>query len=172
MVVVHRDFPALVARAEQIIIGTVSEVREGPDASGAPATFVTFSDVTVLKGDVGATLTVQLYGGTSGAHIPDMPRFSVGEQDILFVAGNGRAVCPLVGVWQGRFYVRTDPASGIEVVEDSDHQPVLGLTGTELKRAPLGRSAAASAPMSLATFQQLILDELAQPRATPSAPTP
>src|SRR5262245_2053961 len=91
MVVVQRDFPDLVARAEQIVVGTVTDVQNAEGPSGAPQTLITFSDLIVLKGDVGDTLTLRLYGGQAGGvtvQIPDMPTFTRGERDVLFVAGN------------------------------------------------------------------------------------
>ncbi len=164
MVVVQREFPELVARAEQIVVGTVTEIHEQLDASGVPFTLVTFNDLTVLKGDAGATLTLRFYGGHAGnveVRVPDMPTFTVGERDVLFVAGNGTTVCPLVGVWQGRFYVRFDPAVGADIVEDSTHHPVIGLAGRKLLRAPA--VAGGETPMTLDGFRQLIADELAHP---------
>lgn len=167
MVVVKRDFPELVARADQIVVGTVIDVHEQLDASGAPSTLVTFGDLTALKGAVGATLTLSFYGGHAGdvvVRVPDMPSFTVGERNVLFVAADGGTVCPLVGVWQGRFYVRFDPTVGADVVEDNAHQPVLGVSGRELVRAP---AAVTSEPtMTLSRFRQLITDELAHPHPT------
>ena len=168
MVVVKRDFPDLVARSEQIVIGTVTDIHEEQDVSGAPFTLVTFSDLSVLKGDVGSTLTLRFYGGHAGdvvVGIPDMPTFTLGERDVLFVTGNNRDVCPLVGVWQGRFYVRFDPAANVDVVEDSAHRPLIGLAGRELMRAPAA-AASGTTPMTLDDFRSLIADELAHPDAT------
>jgi hypothetical protein len=174
MVVVKRDFPDLVARAEQIVIGTVSAIREEPDSSGTPYTLVTFSDLSVLKGDGDSTLTLRFYGGTAGGvelRIPGMPTFTLGERDVLFVAGNGPNVCPLVGVWQGRFYVRFDPTLGTDVVEDSNHQPLFGVAQGELLRAPAasgstasGTAASGTIPLTLDDFRQLIADALAHPQ--------
>lgn len=179
MVVVKRDFPDLVSRAEQIVIGTVSAIREEPDSSGTPYTLVTFSDLSILKGDVDTTLTLRFYGGTAGdveVRIPDMPTFTLGERDVLFVAGNGPTVCPLVGVWQGRFYVRFDTTLGTDVVEDSNHQALFGVAQGELLRAPAARgpnaggtaagsrAAGSTTPLTLDGFRQLVADALAHPR--------
>lgn len=166
MVVVKRDFTELVARAEQIVIGTVSAIREEPDTSGTPYTLVTFSDLSVLKGDLGATLTLRFYGGTAGdvtVHIPDMPTFTLGERNVLFVAGNGTTICPLVGIWQGRFYVRFDPTLGTDVVEDSNHQALFGVATRELLRVPAASGTAArdATALTLDDFRRLIADELA-----------
>jgi len=176
MVVVQRDFPELVARAEQIVVGTVTEIRQAPDESGTPYTWVTLSDLTVLKGTVGPTFTVRLSGGAAGAvavRIPDMPTFTLGERALLFVAGNGRDVCPLVGVWQGRFRLRFDPVRGTEIVEDNDGTPVLGRSGRTLRRAQRAQAQPAQAQpagtdagaVTVGQFQQLIADEIAHPSA-------
>lgn len=164
MVVAQRDFADLVARAEQIVVGTVTAVREADDGVGAPATYVTFSELRVVKGDARDTLTLRFYGGTSGSvvvHIPDMPTFAVGERAVLFVAGNGRDVCPLVGVWQGRFRVRFDASRGADVVETNDRVPVLGVAGRKLLRGT--RTTDASAAVSLDDFLDVINGELAAP---------
>lgn len=173
MVVVPREFPELVARAEQIVAGTVTTVAEEHDASGTPWTLVTVSDLTVLKGDVGATLTLRFYGGATGdvaVHIPDMPTFTPGERALLFIVGNGRDMCPLVGIWQGRFRLRLDTARGTEVVDDSEHNPVVGRTGRRLVRASAGAATAAPA-MTLEAMRQLIANELAHPSG-PARPAP
>ena len=164
MVVVERDFADLVARAEQIVVGTVTEVRDADDPAGAPATYVTLSELRVVKGGARDTLTLRFYGGTSGSvavHIPDMPTFAVGDRAVLFIAGNGRDVCPLVGVWQGRFRVRFDSTRGVDVVETDDRTPVLGVAGRKLLRG--ARATDASAAVSLDDFLGLISAELAAP---------
>ena len=171
MVVVQRDFADLVTRAEQIVVGTVSAIRQDQDPSGAPRTLVTFGDLTVLKGDVGATLTLELYGGRVGAvaqSIPDMPSFTEGERAVLFVAGNGRDICPLVGVWQGRFRVRVDPIRGVDVVESHDGRAIIGHQGRALRRAPIGAPADAAPAVTVDAFRQLIAEELAHPTTADS----
>jgi hypothetical protein len=169
MVVVKRSFPELVARAEQIVVGTVTDVREGPDEGGTPCTWVTLSDLIVLKGEVGSAITLRLFGGTSGpnaAWISDMPAFSPGQRAVLFVAGNGRDVCPLVGVWQGRFRVRHDDTLDADVVEDQNGLPITGRIGPELTR---GARAERRAALTLDEFLSLVHDEMAQPSVTPDA---
>ncbi|MFQ5664933.1 MAG: hypothetical protein ACE5I7_00725 [Candidatus Binatia bacterium] len=165
MVVVKRDFPELVARAEQIVVGTVSKITHETDEVGAPWTAVTLSDLYVLKGDAGAVLTLRFYGGATGdvaVHIPDMPSFTVGERDVLFVAGTGRDICPLVGIFQGRFHVRFDRERRRDIVEASDGAPVLGRAGRELRRGSVGQDGAAT-PLTLDGFLELVASELAHP---------
>ena len=169
MVVVQRDFPELVARAEQIVAGTVTDIKQEIDGAGAPATLVTFSDLTVLKGDVGNTLTLRFYGGETGGvvvHIPDMPTFAVGDRAILFVAGNGRDVCPLVGVWQGRFNVHFDATRQTDIVETNDRAPVVAIAGRQIVRGSTTAQSAGAAAMSLGDFLDSVASELAHPTAS------
>ena len=167
LVVIKRDFPELVARAEQVVVGTAVDVREGTDERGVPYTFVTFDDLSVLKGTVGPTLTLRFYGGRTGryaAQVPDMPAFTPGDRAVLFVRGNGHDVCPLVGVWQGRFQVRYDADAGTEIVADNDGRPVVGVSGRQV-RVGAAEGRAASLPMTLDQFRQAVADELAAPSA-------
>jgi len=166
MVVVERDFPELVARAEQIVAGTVTDIKQEADAAGAPVTLVTFSDLTVLKGDVGDSLTLRFYGGEAGevvVHIPDMPTFAIGDRAVLFVAGNGRDVCPLVGVWQGRFNVRFDTTQQADVVETNDRVPVVAIAGRQIVRGGAAAETAGAAAMPLNAFLDSVAGELAHP---------
>jgi len=101
--------------------------------------------------------------------ISDMPTFTVGERVVLFVAGNGQDICPLVGVWQGRFGVRFDRTRNAEVVESHDGRPVIGLAGRELRFAP-AHAAATSPGITLEDFRQMISDELAHPQAGAGSP--
>lgn len=163
MTVVERDFADLVERAEQIVVGRVSAIGAGKDPHGGPLTLVTFEDLTVLKGTVGSTLTLELSGGMldSGRvmSIAEMPEFRVGERAVLFVRGNGTDLCPLVGVWQGRFRVVHDEALGVDVVERSDGARISGLEGRKLRSARRDDPAA----MTVEDFQSLIREEMAHP---------
>jgi hypothetical protein len=169
MVVVQRDFPELVALAEQIVVGTVTDIKQAADPSGTPATYVTFSDLTVLKGDVSDTLTLRFYGGESGGvvvRVADMPTFTLGERAVVFVAGNGQAVCPLVGVWQGRFHVRFDAERQTDIVETDDRIPVVGIAGRRILRAPAPPEGTTAAAMPLSDFLESIAGELTHPSVT------
>src|SRR5206468_12060513 len=99
----------------QIVVGTVTDVKTIEEPIGVPLTLVTLSDLTALKGYAVGSLTLRFYGGRAGnvmVQIPDMPTFTPGQREVLFVAGNNRDICPLVGVWQGRYHVRFDETRG------------------------------------------------------------
>lgn len=165
-VAVKRDFPALVSRAEQIVVGTVVRISEDDDANGVRRTLVTLGDLSVLKGTVpGNEFSLDFVGGQKGgmsSRVLDAPTFREGDRAVVFVANNGRAVCPLVGIWQGRFRVQLDPERGVEIVEGDDGSPVVGLSQRELRYAPRSAGSSRSA-LTLDEFRQLVADELAHP---------
>lgn len=170
MVVVQRDFPDLVQRAEQIVSGTVVDIGE-TRIDGSPVTLVTVSELTVMKGAVGDSITLEIYGGTDGEYaikVPDMPTFTVGERVLLFVAGNGKNVCPLVGVWQGAFRVDFDEASGTDTVSSYSGAPIAGVVNGKVQHAgSRGDGGAAGAALTLDGFRRLIADELARSGSSP-----
>lgn len=166
MSVVDRDFTDLVALAEQIVVGTVTAIEEGENENGGPMTFVTFENLAVLKGDVTPPFVLQVHGGMTREgifmHVPDMPRFAVGERAVLFVRGNGRAFFPLVGVWQGRFGVRRDADRGVDIVERADGTLVTGMEHGVLQSAQRNARSGSRA-LTLDEFRDLIREELRAP---------
>lgn len=165
--VVERDFSELVALSEEIVVGTVSRIDGGENARGGPLTLVSFTDLTRLKGNPAEPFVLQLSGGRARdgmlVQVPDMPTFAVGERAVLFVRGNGRDYCPLVGVWQGRFRVRQDPERGVAVVLNHDGSVLTGLVGSELETARGDGGGASARALTLDEFQSLIRDELQHP---------
>lgn len=127
---VDRDFDQLVTRADTVFKGTVTAKSSrwiGERETRHIATFVTFRVEETYKGTPAAEQTLRFLGGTVGEEtmeVPDMPRFEVGQGAVLFVVGNGRQFCPLVGIAQGRFHVRRDDASGREQVFTDAGAPV------------------------------------------------
>ena len=163
MSVTEMGFSDLVHQAEVIAVGTVSEVREQWDETRkAPLTQVTFSDLTVLKGNPGATMTLEFLGGHTPKGlvltIAGVPQFKVGEKTVVFGAGNHRDFCPLVGVWQGLLRVRTDPQRKIETVSDNFHIPIVKIH--EGKLVKLSPATSEQAPLSLPALLQAIQQEL------------
>jgi hypothetical protein len=165
--VIEQTFPDLVHRADGIAIGTVTGIQEQWDvARQAPLTHVTFSNLTVLKGSPGAeSMTLEFLGGHAPdgtvLTIPGVPRFTVGEKNVVFSAGNHRDFCPLVGVWQGLLRVKADPQRGVETVSNHAYIPIIGMQdGKFLQRAS---EAPAQEALPLSTLIQLIQQELRSP---------
>ena len=157
------SFPDLVQRAEIIVVGSVSEIKEQWDeARKMPLTLVTFSNLTVLKGNPGASMTLEFLGGRTPQGllltIPGVPQFKVGEKTVVFGAGNHRDFCPLVGVWQGLLRVMTDPQRQIETVSDNFRIPIVKIhAGKFVKLSP---ATSEQAPLSLPALLQAIQQEL------------
>jgi hypothetical protein len=116
----------IVKSSELIVTGTAlgSECRL-EEGGKTIRTYVTFGNLAAHKGNPGATLVLRLEGGTVGDDrlvIADLPAFRTGSRYLLYVAGNGTAISPIVGFHQGAF----------EVVERDGREVLLSLKGLEL----------------------------------------
>ena len=132
--VIPPTFDQLVAQAEVIFQGGVTDVRSewvGEGAQRHIVSYVTFQIEDTLKGTAGATYTMQMLGGTVDGEtmeVTDCPKFQVGDRDILFVEHNGSQFVPLVGIMNGRFHLQRDQASGLEVVATGEGHPVANVS--------------------------------------------
>ena len=128
--VIAPSFDELVEQAQVIFQGTVTDAQSqwtGEGGNRRIVTYVTFKVDEAIKGEVGATYTVRMLGGTVGdqtMEVTDSPKFKVGDRDILFVENNGSQFIPLVGIMHGRFRVQKDKATGREVVMSNAGHPV------------------------------------------------
>ena len=104
----------LVFDGEVVDVSYRSSDLTGPDQISLPHTFVTYSIRHVFKGSsaAGKSITLRMQGGPDGQgrflKVSGVPDFQPGDRDILFVQGNGSAICPLVGWEQGRFRIIRD----------------------------------------------------------------
>ncbi len=131
LTVVPRDFDQLVARADTVFRGQVTTKNSlwiGAGEMRHIATQVTFRVAETYKGEVKVEQTLEFAGGTVGdatVQIPGVPQFEVGEDAVLFVVGNGKQFCPLVGIHQGRFHVRKDATTNTERIFTEEGYPVV-----------------------------------------------
>lgn len=130
MSVIAPSFNALVGDADTIVQGVVTDVHaetfDSPQGQGI-RTLVTLKVERTLKGSAGPTITLSLLGGTVGHRtltVVGMPQFNVGDREIVFVADNGRTICPLVAAGHGRFFIRHDPATGRDYVTRNNGVPL------------------------------------------------
>src|SRR5437868_14018390 len=145
--VIPPSFDDLVAHAEMIFQGTVTDVRSEWTGEGGQrhiASYVTFKVDDAIKGNPGAKVTLNLMGGTVGAEtmeVSDAPKFKVGDRDILFVENNGTQFIPLVGIMHGRFHVQKDE-NGRDVVLTNDGAPLTDVNqlGKDKRAATAGRA--------------------------------
>jgi len=109
-VVVEMGLDEMIKEAELIVEGTVVDVQSRYSGDQRTIyTYVTLTDLRVVHGQSdGSTLTLRLEGGQVGDQritVVGMPSFVRGEREFLFIRGNGRAISPAVGFFQGRFRV-------------------------------------------------------------------
>lgn len=159
------SFSELVGTAEQIaevtIVGSRCQWDRAPNGQAVIHTYVACRRVRAVKGSVPATFELRFLGGRVGGtqlDVPDMPVLEVGGTYVLFVAGNGHAVCPLAGVGHGCYRVRHDPQTGREQVWRQDGEPLHALSEiTAPRRAAMGGNAGSG--MALDDFIRAISDE-------------
>jgi hypothetical protein len=108
-----------IGRSELVFQGHVEKIEyalsepTGPESVRVPHTFVTYRVERVFLGEPrGGVVTLRFVGGFDPRKMRYMassntPQFDVGDQDILFVEGNTRKMCPLVGGVGGRLRVIT-----------------------------------------------------------------
>jgi len=121
-------FSRIVDRADLVVTATaVGTASRWEDGATTIRTHVRFEGLTVHKGvaPVGGALTLRFDGGAVGdtrIDVPQMPRPRVGRRYLMFVAGNGRHVSPIVGFHQGIF----------EIVRRAGREVLTTLDGLEL----------------------------------------
>ncbi len=142
--VIPPTFDELVAQAELIFQGTVTDVQSQWVGEGGQRHIVSYVTVQVedpIKGNPGKSYTIRMVGGTVGdetMEVSDSPKFKKGDRDILFVEHNGTQFIPLVGIMHGRFRVEKDSTTGADVVKSDKGAAVRDL-------AALGKDEHASA---------------------------
>ena len=172
--VIEKSLTDLVQEADTIVVGTVSAIEaEWDAASETPFTYVTFTDLDILKGEADQTeLTLRFLGGPRPdgtiLQIASVPQFAIGERNVLFVTGNDHYAVPLVGLWQGVYRVVFDPARDTDTVYTHTMQPLTTLPSgggnilhdedTTGQQAQALRQDSTEA-MSLETFSNLIEQE-------------
>lgn len=131
---------SLLPASDLVFLGRVSQIRHrlsdqrGPSDARLPHTFVTYEVERVVHGSYeGSTLTLRFLGGPTGVDgrvvLPQQfPLFALGNRDVLFVRGNGRGVCPLVGCGAGRLrvvdgVVYTDRGQGLLIDPGGSPRP-------------------------------------------------
>lgn len=157
------SFEELITEAEIILRGVVTEVRAEEFNAGKSRgirSLITLRVERALKGPATDAITlVQLGGVVRGRslQVAGVPQFRRGERQVVFVAGNGRIFCPVVGGRLGRFLVQTDAATGREHVLRDDSTALVTVDQVPL---PLGAlpisSSRLSTAMALADFESRI----------------
>ncbi|MBI2517856.1 MAG: hypothetical protein HYV95_13210 [Opitutae bacterium] len=159
------EFPALVDQADYVVRAVIkSSQSEWREKAGHRyiATKVTLEVREVIKGTPPATVVLDFLGGRVGddeLRVEGAPRLTVGEEDILFVQGNGTVFYPLVGVMHGFYPIFHDKASGSDYVVRSNGMPLYSEKDVALPMMQLSATKAVNAqakPMTAAAFSTRI----------------
>jgi hypothetical protein len=166
--VVAPTFDGLVARARTVFVAETVDVSSRWVSTGsgrAIVTVVTFKVLRTLKGELGAQTQLEFLGGTVGEYrmeVPGIPRFRVGDEDVLFVDERGQPVSPVVGFMHGRFRVLEDPGTRRRSVARHNFEPLASVRDIGAA-APAPRVSAARA-MTLSAFEDEIAREVRRQR--------
>lgn len=98
----------------------------------------------VISGTPPTHLVLEILGGRVGNEVllvDGVPEFEVGQEDILFVRGNGRQFCPLTAIMHGRYPVVREK-DGRAHINRSNHAPLHETSEVALPMAEEGASAA------------------------------
>jgi hypothetical protein len=141
-VIVPADLNELSKDARMIARGRVVAVdSQWADDRRTIETRVTLAIETYLKGQLGETVQFRVPGGTVGRFrnvVIGAPQFVVGQRVIVFLGTRGPSVPFVLGLSQGVFRVRQDPAGAWMVTP----APMPGVSHTAQTAASVSRGPA------------------------------
>ncbi len=124
--VIPPDFQQLVSQSDYIVRAVVKSVSSEMQTDGQNRHIITKVELDVrevISGTPPQPLVLEMLGGKVGNEemvIEGAPKFKVGDEDILFVHGNGQQMNPLVALMHGRYPIKRDAATGREYVARSN----------------------------------------------------
>jgi hypothetical protein len=174
--IVPPDFDSLVSQADYVVRGvvksTISEWRS--DSSGKHIiSKVTIQVTEIIKGQPPSPLVLQTLGGTIGRTrmvVEGAPSFLVGDDNVLFIHGNGTQFIPVVALSYGQFLVTRDAATGQELVHRSNGSALYDVK--DVARPMTAATAATSTgprPLTMSEFSIHIRQSAARRVNNPSA---
>ena len=133
------DFQQLSRLARHVVSGTVTAVDAEEDSNGYIFSNVTINVRRAAPAQLqGREYTFRMLGGETSSKrlmIQGMPRFTVGDRVALFLNDKPSEVFgPTVGLWQGVFFVETDPTTGQDVILNAERRPILSVQENRLVR--------------------------------------
>jgi hypothetical protein len=163
--VVAPDFSTLVNDADYVVHAVVKSVTSDwreHDGHRYIATKVELEVKEVIKGTPPSPLVLDVMGGRVGDEelvVTGVTKFLVGDEDILFVQGNGHQVYPLVAMMHGRYPLFRDAKTGEKYVVRSNGMPLYSEQDVSLPMttlSPLKTQSPAAKPMTADTFVQKV----------------
>jgi hypothetical protein len=163
--VAHVSFKELSTQAHRVAVGKIERITSYKDiASGRILSRVEVSEARSIPDSASVTsFSFEMTGGTVGdlrQWIAGFPSFEAGDRVVLFLAEEtATPFGPTVGLWQGVFFIETDPLTGSDTVTDHRRQPIREIRGEELVVAETTTAADAGQPVRAASPQRLGLEE-------------
>jgi len=125
--IIQPSFDGLVQQADYIVQAKVKSVTAEWRVDGPNKHIITKVELDVnevIEGTPPHPLVLVMLGGKIGdqeLRVDGSPQFKVGDEDILFVRGNGVQFTPFVAMEYGRYRIRHDAAAGRDhVARDND----------------------------------------------------
>ncbi len=118
-------FAALVNESDYIVRAVVKSVRSEWREKNGHRNIFTLVEIEVLEvisGTPPQPLVLEMLGGRVGEDemvVQGMPMFTVGQEDILFVRGNGRQFYPLTAAMHGRYPIHRKPGARAQVARSN-----------------------------------------------------
>jgi len=157
--VVPPTFEELVNESEYVVRTVVKSLtyeRRERNGQSLIYTLVEFEVREVVAGTPPQPLVLRMLGGQVGDEVLEVsgaPKFVIGQEDVLFVRGNGRQFTPLTAMMHGRYPVLKEAATGRAYMARSNHAPLQAVS--EVSRPMSDSSAQAKAPAQSAVAQAL-----------------
>lgn len=108
------EFDELVLMSDCVVRGTVTDLRSEWRGNGDNRSIYTIVSIQIaecLIGEAAETVELVLLGGEIDGEsmtVVGQPEFNVGDEDILFIKGNGVRLCPVLAMVYGRYLVAED----------------------------------------------------------------
>ena len=129
-VVIPPEFEKLAAKSDYIVRGRVTALHSEIQIKGNSRRIYTSVEVEVLEtiaGNPPAKLVLECLGGRVADEemiVEGAPVFKVGAESVLFISGNGRALCPLYAMNYGYYPVQVEAASKRRYVARGNEVPL------------------------------------------------
>lgn len=166
--VVQPTFEKLVGSSDYIVRAVVKSVdSEWRTSKSNPneayiGSKVTLEVLEAIKGTPPNPLVLNVVGGRVGEdelYVDGAPKFVVGEENVLFVKGNGTSFFPLTGLMHGFFPVRHDAATGRSEVRRFDGRLLYSERELDPSTVTLGVRSAQDRAMTAETFRSRIQEQ-------------
>ncbi len=161
--VIPPDFDQLVNDSDYIIRAVVKSVNSAYQATNSGGkkivTKVALDVKEVIAGTPPKDVVLEMLGGRVGNErmvVEGAPNFKVGDEDILFVRGNGHTIVPLVAMMHGRYPIMREAATGRKYMARENKVP---LTDTAEISRPITKANAAAVKEPAKAASQAIAPE-------------